>query len=307
MESRAGEARMIRFHCVCGRELQSPEELVGYSGACPRCGRVRTVPRQSGSSETADTAGIRRAVFGWLRGLMGERSPARGLLTVVGAVVVIGFLVGLFLPKTDHGYRGSYDPSLRGRARNNIKQLGLATINYAANCSALPPAGGPKALHPGLSWRVAILPYIEEDKLYSHFHLDEPWDSPHNSPLLPRMPLVFAVPGTNDSLGRTRYRVFVGKGTAFEKLRLNVRDPGQDPDAQNFRDLAKKVLIIEAENSVPWTKPDELVYDPKGFLPLLSRAAGGPRAILGDGSIRELDPYTPDDELRKLIAGDGKQ
>ena len=41
---------------------------------------------------------------------------------------------------------------------------------------------------PLLSWRVAILPYLEEDGLYQSFKLDEPWDSPHNKPLLERMP-----------------------------------------------------------------------------------------------------------------------
>jgi hypothetical protein len=190
---------------------------------------------------------------------------------------------------------------------SNLKQLGVAIFNYSAGCNSLPLAGRPKALHPGLSWRVAILPFIEEELLYSQFRLDEPWDSPHNKQLLVQMPKVFVVPEAGDPPGMTRYRVFVGKGTAFEKLLLNVRGPGEEPHAQNISDLAKKVLIIESADPVPWTKPDELVYDPNGPLPRLSTATGGPRAAMGDSSVRTLDPNTPDDELRKLIAGDGKQ
>ena len=41
---------------------------------------------------------------------------------------------------------------------------------------------------PGLSWRVAILPYLEQDTLYKQFKLDEPWDSPHNKKLIRQMP-----------------------------------------------------------------------------------------------------------------------
>ena len=41
---------------------------------------------------------------------------------------------------------------------------------------------------PLYSWRVLVLPYIEQNALYEQFHLDEPWDSPHNLALLPKMP-----------------------------------------------------------------------------------------------------------------------
>src|SRR5262245_6014980 len=71
------------------------------------------------------------------------------------------------------------------------------------------------------SWRVLILPYLEEEALYHQFRLDEPWDSPHNLALLPWMPKVYGVP--NDvpvDLGAephtTFCQVFVGKWTAFE-------------------------------------------------------------------------------------------
>jgi hypothetical protein len=149
------------------------------------------------------------------------------------------------------------------QAVNNLKQIGVATINYAANFGALPPAGCPKPLHPGLSWRVAILPFIDEDLFFNQFHLDEPWDSPHNKGLLPMMPKVFAAPGANDPPGMTRYRVFVGKGTAFEKLQLKVRAPG-DVGAEDFEELhqkileelREKILIVEAADPVPWTKPE---------------------------------------------------
>jgi hypothetical protein len=38
-----------------------------------------------------------------------------------------------------------------------------------------------------LSWRVKLLPYLEQDHLYRQFKLNEPWDSPHNQALLKEM------------------------------------------------------------------------------------------------------------------------
>jgi len=82
-------------------------------------------------------------------------------------------LAGLFLkPMT---------ASARSVSSNNLKQIGLALHNYHDTYGTLPPAAiVDKKGKPLLSWRVAILPYIEQDNLYKQFKLDEPWDSKHN-------------------------------------------------------------------------------------------------------------------------------
>ena len=76
---------------------------------------------------------------------------------------------------------------------NNLKQVGLAMHNHpkADGRFPAPAIQGPDG-KPLLSWRVAILPYLEENELYLSFKLDEPWDSPHNKPLLERMPYLYA-------------------------------------------------------------------------------------------------------------------
>src|SRR4051794_32667612 len=91
--------------------------------------------------------------------------------------------------------------------------------NYSsAHGSLPPPAVYGKDGRPLLSWRVAILPFIEQDDLYKQFRLDEPWDSPHNRRLLPKMPKLYApFDGSRTTQPHTTfYQVFVGKGTAFE-------------------------------------------------------------------------------------------
>src|SRR4051794_12070960 len=86
--------------------------------------------------------------------------------------------------------------------------------NYHEQHGRLPPA----VVHgddgkPLLSWRVLLLPYIEQGELFKKFRLDEPWDSPHNSRLLPEMPRTFApFDGSTPEPGMTFYQVLTGKG-----------------------------------------------------------------------------------------------
>jgi hypothetical protein len=140
-------------------------------------------------------------------------------------------------------------------------------INYCDTYGQMPPAvvyG--KNGQPLYSWRVLLLPFFEQQELYSQFHLDDPWDSPHNLPLLERMPSLYAPPPGK----RSRYpayhticHVFVGKGAAFEEgKKLNYTEDFPDGTSNT-------ILIIEAGPPVPWTKPEEIPFDPAGPLPQL--------------------------------------
>ena len=100
---------------------------------------------------------------------------------------------------------------------NNLKQLGLAMHNYQSTYGMLPSPDrvtGPDA-KPGLSWRVHLLPYIEQDNLYQQFKLDEPWDSENNKKLIEKMPKVYATPLAMAQPGETYYKVFTGKDAIF--------------------------------------------------------------------------------------------
>src|SRR5207302_1956982 len=108
------------------------------------------------------------------------------------ALSMSGFSAALLLPAVQKVRMAAG----RTRSANNLKQMALATINYADAFGRAPAAAiCDKNGKPLLSWRVAILPFIEQDNLYKQFHLDEPWDSDHNKKLLARMPNVYALPG----------------------------------------------------------------------------------------------------------------
>ncbi len=101
-----------------------------------------------------------------------------------------------------------------------------------------------------------VLPYLNEEGLFQRFHLDEPWDSPANKPLLAQMPKVFALPGAPAGTADTHYLGFVGKGAFFEG-REGLRWPQDFPDGP-----AQTIMLVEAARGVPWTKPEDLPFDP---------------------------------------------
>lgn len=190
--------------------------------------------------------------------------------------------------------------------------------NYHDDHGRFPPAAvRDPAGRPLLSWRVLLLPYLEEDSLYRQFKLDEPWDSPHNKPLLAQMPRVFAAPRVEDDLkvepDATFYQVFVGRGAAFEDAR-QMRLEKDFPDGE-----AKTILVIEAGEAVPWTKPVGLVYQPDQPLPPLggifrtegrfslfgSNRVKGFNTAMVDGRVQFLRAGLPEETLRGLITRNG--
>src|SRR5262249_43022624 len=135
-----------------------------------------------------------------------------------------------------------------------------------------------------LSWRVAILPHLGYGDLYKQFKLDEPWDSEHNKKLIAKMPEVYAAPpGAKVAAAEPLYQVFAGNGAIFEG-RQGIKF------TEAFDGTSNTLLIVEASESVPWTKPADLPYDPQKPLPQLGGTYpdGKFNVILADGSPRIL-------------------
>ncbi len=162
------------------------------------------------------------------------------------------------------------------RASVDLRFLSLAATNFAAANSVLcGPAICDKDGKPLLSWRVTLLPYMEEFALYKQFKLDEPWDSLHNKKLLAKMPALYAPKGgkSKDAYS-THYRVFTGPNTLFDPKKTEPGPYGKGSmKIDSFFEIARHtIMIVEAAEAVLWTKPDELVYDPKKPLPKLGAA-----------------------------------
>src|SRR5262249_53007604 len=154
---------------------------------------------------------------------------------------------------------------------NNLHQIGIAMFNYEATYKGFPAeAIRDRDGKPLLSWRVTILPYIEQENLYRQFKLDEPWDSPNNIKLVEKMPAIYAPTNGTGKKGETYLRVFTGPNTPFDPARVRPGPSALGPRFADFLDgTSNTFLVAEAAESVPWSKPEELSVDSKKPLPKL--------------------------------------
>jgi hypothetical protein len=187
-------------------------------------------------------------------------------------------------------------------AENNLRQISLSAHNYESRNQNFPAHAiyAADGTTPLLSWRVAVLPFIEHQDLYDQFHLDQPWDSPHNLSLLPLMPKVYAHPLVAN--GMTNFLAVTGPGTVFELADVQY-------DFRDFDDGASNTaMFVEADpdRAVEWTKPKDWVVDfanPKaglgGILP------NGFNVAFGDGSVFEIDSSIDDANFAKMLTRAG--
>jgi WD40 repeat protein len=198
--------------------------------------------------------------------------------------------------------------ALRVQSGNNLRQIAIALQNYHAQHGHYPPyAVRGRDGRPLLSWRVTLLPFVEQQALYRKFQLDEPWDSPYNKALLPLLPRVFEVPRRvpKPDPVETYYQVFVGPGAGFSRD-MRPLQRGQIADGPG-----RTLLIAEAGRAVPWTKPEDLFVDADGPLPTLGGLSpDGFQACTFDSALHSFPRkvYQNEASLRALIGiADGKQ
>lgn len=170
------------------------------------------------------------------------------------------------------------------QSRNNLKQIILAFHNFHDTYNHFPGFVPEAVIHPGLSWRVQILPYVEEYELYSQFHLDEPWDSAHNKTLIEKMPSVYRPPGAKLKPGHTTYRGVDGDHSIFAKKKVAFRD------ITDGTTNTVALMDVSVDDAVIWTKPEEIPADPTKILKALQcRFKLATPIAFADGSVRGLN------------------
>jgi hypothetical protein len=195
---------------------------------------------------------------------------------------------------------------------NNLKIMAIAMHNHHDAQNGFPRGiYGPDGKTLGLSWRVAILPYIEEVALYKQFKLDEPWDSEHNKKLIPMMPKVYAPPEGEDTNGHTYYCAFEGKGALMGPL-LEPGTPGRAARGLHLTNVtdgtSNTLMVVEAGDAVIWTKPQDIPFDKDKPLPPLGGIfRKGMNAVMCDGSVKHIKRDTPEGTLKILITPAGNE
>ena len=251
--------------------------------------------------------GFFAAVFGAIvlacRGLHRLRLPrVSETVAIVGST---GLCIALFLPARDH----PRTPAKRTLCSNNLKQLALALHNYHDAYGSFPPAyiadvqGRP--MH---SWRVLVLPFLEDGRVYDQYRFDEPWDGPNNRRLHAQINRVFRCPSdATSAAGMTNYVVVAGAGTVFPNEGCVRFD--QITDA-----LGDTLLVVEVHNSgIHWLEPRDLhVTQMAGTI---NPAAGqgissvhrGANVVFADDQTVFLPDTLPAGDLRGMLTIDGSE
>jgi hypothetical protein len=220
-----------------------------------------------------------------------KQIPARELTSIVDQVVADLNSTALtdpqrhFLSAKAHTVRTqllAWGGAPRAQCNNNLKAIALAIENYnRANKSFIPAAICDAHGKPLLSWRVLLLPNLGHNAVYKQFRTDEPWDSPHNLPLVDQMPTVYRCPSEVMPQGFTTYQVVVDPRSLF------TGEPSGIPHDSVTDPLSKTLLVVEAVSAVPWSKPGGLsLASSDSMFGIGSKHPGGFYAAMADGSVR---------------------
>ena len=157
-----------------------------------------------------------------------------------------------------------------------------------------------------LSWRVHACFYVggPASAVAKQFKLDEPWDSPHNKKVFDDnpMPDVFALGGYGDAAGKlTRVQAFAGQGA------LGGGPPWINPS--NVTDGTTHTLLLGVSaKPVPWTKPEDMPFDPKQDPhKLLRKTDAGYTVAFDGGGQTTLKADTPEAVMKAFIAPAGRE
>jgi len=189
--------------------------------------------------------------------------------------------------------------AMRAQSVNNLKQIGLAFHRYHHVKGKLPASAnlGPDGKTPH-SWRVAILPFIEQNDLYNQYKLNEPWDSPSNLKLIEKMPAIYAHPQQGRGSSPSYY-VISGPGAVFNGSTSLTFDKLTDGTTNT-------ILAVEAARETPWTKPEDIAFDPNGAPPKLGGlSANGFNTLFTDGSVRFIGETINPIVLKALMTANG--
>ena len=230
------------------------------------------------------------------------------LIVVAFIVLIVGSVLIVAVGKVR-------EAANRTQCANNLKQVGLAILNYQDTYGRLPPAGRINANLPvekRLGWLYLVVPFVESSNLYREFDQDQAWDSEKNRVIpLTFCHLVYHCPSYPDRPATskfipTNYLGITGLGTEAATLPLD------DPKAGffgyerklRFEDIKKgpstTLAVVEtAWVGGAWTAAPDSVrgLDPDGspYLGVSQQFGGnhpgGANVLFADGSVRSRAPF----------------
>ena len=280
----------IPFTCPhCGMQTNVADEYAGQTGPCAGCGKPITVPAPTRPAPYVPQPPKRPM-------------PAVLIVVLVLAAVLLcsGIPIALLLPAV----QAAREAARRSQCSNNLKQLALAMHNYHDTYKCFPPAYiADENGNPMHSWRVLILPFVEQQALYQMYDFDQPWDSPANLRLAQTVIPAYQCPSDPTAVGpETSYVMIVGPGTLFE---------GTEPTS--MREItdgtSNTIMLVEVTGAgINWSEPRDLnlgqialQINRPGGQGMGSRHPGGMNVAFCDGSVRFISETIDPQTLERLI------
>lgn len=234
-----------------------------------------------------------------------REKPAKSSTTLImiilggvclGLLVCCGILAALLLPAVQQ----AREAARRTQCKNNLKQIGLAMHNYHDTYRLFPAAHlNDDDGEPRLSWRISVLPYMDEASRYNRYQFNESWDSPLNATLANPVPVTYQCPSFPKTGLNSCYAAITGDDT--------VLGSGKCVSIGSITDgTSNTLMIVEAcKLGIHWMKPQDIDEDtfpgmdnPKG---ISSTHFGGAHVLMTDGSVRFLSNQISPITLNALI------
>jgi prepilin-type processing-associated H-X9-DG protein len=285
----------ISFTCPsCGQTSVVGDEFGGQTGPCRSCGKTVTVPLGKATHvPSSSSSGGTFAAVGVIIAVVG-----------IGGVMCAGILVALLLPAV----QAARTAARRAASQNNMKQIGLAFHNYHDTYRVLPAAYQVDAEGKRtMSWRVAILPFLEQQQVFERYKSDQAWDSAVNQAVANMVIPTYKNPADGKGgMSETSYMVITGPGTLFEE--------GKQFTFTDVTDgLSNTILAVEVVGTgTNWAEPKDLDINTMamkinsgGANSIGSPSPGGANVLFADGSVRFLSNNVLEQTLKAMITRNG--
>jgi prepilin-type processing-associated H-X9-DG protein len=282
----------IHFICPhCAAATDVDEKYSGQVGPCAHCGKPITIPTP-GVFVPAPSSGVgTRVIF-----------VVTAALVIAAAVVVMRGCWGF--PRGAN----ARDAECVALCTSNLQRIALAMREYEAAQGSFPPAYVvDKQGKPLYSWRVLLLPYLDQQDLYDQFRLDEPWNSENNHHVSDLAVDLFQCPGQPETkLPTTNYMMVVGGHTI---------SAGREPRkiTEIIDGLTDTIMLVEvADSLVYWAQPEDLHFDKLRFTvngskrrEISSYHRSGANVAFCDGSVRLLKKSINPQLVKAMLTIDG--
>ncbi len=215
--------------------------------------------------------------------------PVRSKLIPV-AILAIGFCGVVYLIFLFSKWNA------QARCEENLKSIGKAIHGYEIENNVFPMATDGQCEQ---SWRVTLLPFLDENELYESYLASEPWDSERNRKLLSKRPSAYGCPLIQNDT-HTGYQAVIGKHTVWPT-------DGSIGFGHLIKGSSNIIMLVENhEPTIEWTSNSDMKFvDWKQKIPtsIHSRNSknGGALVLLADGSVHTFSSGVEPDQWESAL------